>query len=131
MIHRCEDPKVRSYKYYGAEGIRVCKAWHSFATFRTWALSHGYAPGLTIERVDNDGDYTPKNCTWVTQSHQRRNTSRAIFLTAWGESKHMAEWVEDPRCQVTYAVLKERIKLGWKPERAISTPLLTKGGKPR
>jgi hypothetical protein len=131
MIHRCENPKVRSYKYYGAEGIRVCEEWHDFHTFQTWAISHGYEDSLTIERIDNDEDYTPENCEWVPQKQNNRNTRRAIFLTAWKETKHMAEWVEDSRCSVSYPVLQARIRLGWHPEQAISMPLLTKGGKPR
>jgi hypothetical protein len=68
MRRRCRDPKNANYPRYGGRGIQVCHAWDDFAAFLTWALAHGWKPGLTIDRINNDGDYTPDNCRWV--SHQ-------------------------------------------------------------
>lgn len=77
MRQRCVNPKNISYPRYGARGITVCPEWRHFAPFQTWALANGYQQGLTIDRIDNDGPYTPENCRWVTplvQRHNRRDT---------------------------------------------------------
>lgn len=78
MISRCENPRNNRYSSYGARGIRVCSAWrHDFTTFRDWALSHGYADNLTIDRVDNNGNYEPGNCQWLSLSENTRKARLA------------------------------------------------------
>jgi hypothetical protein len=75
MLSRCENPKVKCFKYYGAKGRTVCSSWHKASTFITWAQTHGYRDDLTIDRIDNDGNYEPGNCRWVTfiqNIHNRR-----------------------------------------------------------
>ena len=78
MKNRCYNPKNRAYKNYGQRGIAVCNEWvNSYVSFRDWALTNGWEKGLTIDRRNNDGNYNPENCRWVTsfvQSHNRRNT---------------------------------------------------------
>lgn len=64
----------QDYKFYGAKGVSVCEEWTKyFQSFYDWATSHGYAPGLTIERIDVYGNYEPKNCTWIPLSEQWKN----------------------------------------------------------
>lgn len=73
MRHRCTNPKAVSYKYYGARGIGVGPEWERFCDFKEWALGHGYASHLTIDRRNNDKGYCPRNCKWSTRAEQSRN----------------------------------------------------------
>lgn len=80
MIRRCEVKKERSYSAYGARGISVCKSWHNCRTFYKWALKNGYTSNLTLERIDVNGNYCPKNCTWIPLNMQCWNTTRSIGI---------------------------------------------------
>lgn len=71
MKQRCNNPKRKDFKNYGARGIRVC--WDSLKKFKNWALANGYAPGLEIDRIDNNGNYEPGNCRFVSHSVNNRN----------------------------------------------------------
>lgn len=73
MIDRCRNPNNKSYKYYGARGIKVCEDWSDFREFHLWAEESGYSEDLTIERKDVDGDYHPSNCEWIPFSDQAKN----------------------------------------------------------
>lgn len=82
MIKRCNDPADKSYSAYGGRGIKVCDEWLSINNFVTWAENSGYRPGLSLDRIDNDGDYSPDNCRWSTHSEQmknRRSFSRSLL----------------------------------------------------
>lgn len=73
MRGRCSNPHNKDYEYYGGRGITVCGEWDDYINFERWALSHGYSDGLSIDRINNDGNYEPSNCRWATAHEQRIN----------------------------------------------------------
>lgn len=73
MKERCINPNHKNYALYGGRGISICDEWQSAEAFISWALANGYKDGLSIERLNNDGNYEPSNCLWVTMSTQARN----------------------------------------------------------
>ena len=74
MRYRCYNENNCNYKYYGARGINVCKAWNEkFTYFYYWAIGHGYKKGLVLDRINNNGDYTPENCRFVTKRVSSEN----------------------------------------------------------
>lgn len=91
MKQRCANPKSKDFKYYGAKGVSVCAEWEDFETFFYWAMSHGYKDGLTIERIDNGGDYCPNNCKWIPKHRQNSNTSRTKRYVMYGKVFTLAE----------------------------------------
>lgn len=121
MKDRCYRPKNSHYYCYGAKNIAVCDEWRSdFKTFYDWAMSHGYEEGLTLDRIDNDGNYCPENCRWVPYIKQMQNTSRNVYLTYDGRTLCVSEWSRI--MNINKATLESRIKKGWDLERALTTP---------
>lgn len=74
MHSRCVDKTNTSFEFYGAKGIRVSDTWTQFSPFYAWAISHGYAKGLEIDRVDSGGHYTPENCRWIEKAENIRRS---------------------------------------------------------
>lgn len=74
MKQRCYNTKSKWFKHYGQRGIKMCEEWKTdFMCFYNWAINNGYVKGLSIERVENDGDYCPSNCTWIPLRDQSKN----------------------------------------------------------
>lgn len=126
MKCRCYNKNHPAYPNYGGRGITICDEWrHDFSAFHDCAMSHGYADGLTIERIDNDGNYTPDNCRWATRFEQSQNTRRNRIIEMDGERKTLAEWAR--QYNLNYCTVISRInKHGWTPEKALKTPPLKK-----
>jgi len=75
MKQRCLNPNVKQFKNYGGRGIIICPEWtNDYIAFRDWSLSNGYKEGLQINRINNDGNYEPSNCRWITNGENLRNT---------------------------------------------------------
>ena len=117
MHYRCKA-KTSAGKDYAKRGINVCKEWGSFDPFYTWAMQHGYSDGLTIDRIDVNGPYSPDNCRWVSIKEQQRNKRNTIYITVGGETVNLKEYCE--RNGLTYITVYYRIfKLGWTVEEAV------------
>ena len=127
MKMRCENPNAISYKRYGAKGVSVCSEWGSFVGFRDWALVNGYAENLTIERIDNNGNYEPSNCRWATPKEQQNNTSYNRRYTHNGETLTVMQWAE--KMGVSPNMLYKRLLRGWDFEKALTTKTLRNWGK--
>jgi hypothetical protein len=88
MKRRCYGVHASGYERYGGRGITVCKEWkNDFQAFYDWAMSHGYSDGLTIDRIDVNGNYEPSNCRWETLQNQQRNRRNTILIEDNGELK--------------------------------------------
>lgn len=92
ILDRCNNPNSKAYKNYGGRGISVCKSWSE--SFESFIRDVGYPPGkgYSLDRINNDGDYSPGNVRWATQLEQSRNTRRNILITYKGEIKVLKDW---------------------------------------
>jgi TnpA family transposase len=96
MKQRCGNKNNRWYKDYGGRGIKIYPEWtDNYLTFRDWALSNGYADNLTIDRIDNNGNYEPSNCRWADKETQSSNQRRNIYLTYNNETKTVTQWAKE------------------------------------
>lgn len=94
MRRRCNNQSSSSYQRYGGRGISVCDEWNNFETFYRWAISNGWADGLSIDRIDNDRGYSPDNCRFASRKEQSRNRSTNVPITVNGITKLQIEWAE-------------------------------------
>ena len=117
MKQRCLNENNRQYKYYGGRGIKVCDEWLEFEQFYCWAMVNGYNDTLTLDRVNVDGNYEPKNCRWVDMKTQQNNTRRNHQITYNGKTQTLAQWSEE--LNIKYQTLRDRIfRYRWSVERA-------------
>lgn len=119
---RCKDKRRKDYKNYGGRGIKVCKEWiEDPFSFYNWAENNGYKEGLTIDRIDVDGNYCPGNCRWVTRKENCRNTRRPKkYIEYKGTIKTLGEWADE--LGISYDTLLGRLREGWSVERAFEFP---------
>lgn len=123
MRGRCQNPNRPKYRMYGARGISVCDEWQTFANFLKWAVANGYQDNLTIDRIDNDGNYCPENCRWATVLEQNHNRSCTLKVLFAGEIRTVSE--VSSITGMSYYLLRSRLKTGMDIETAITTPLMT------
>jgi len=131
MKQRCYNPNNPEYKNYGGRGIKICPEWlnkeqahgahnssKGFVAFREWALSHGYADNLTIERKDINGNYCPENCTWIPRSEQFFNRTDTHYVTYRGETKSLGKWCKE--LKMDYQAVRGKLRYGSSVEEAFS-----------
>lgn len=118
------SPNSPKRKYYSDRGIGICDDWlgeDGIKNFFDWALNHSnYSEELTLERIDVNKGYSPDNCTWITMSEQRKNTTASHWLEFNGEKKILADWERDTG--INRKTIINRIERGWSVERALTTP---------
>lgn len=114
MIARCYKKYDKAYKNYGGRGIVICEEWlnqeNGFINFYNWAMENGYQENLTIDRKDNDGNYEPDNCRWVTGKVQSNNRRSNNLITIDGITKNITQWAEE--YNLCYSTIKSRINRG-------------------
>lgn len=93
---RCYNLNDHKYSNYGGRGIEVCDEWrNNFQAFYDWSINNGYKEGLTIDRIDVDGDYEPNNCRWVDQKTQQNNRRNNTRLTYNGKTQTISQWASE------------------------------------
>ncbi len=96
MKQRCYNVKNPNYKHYGARGIKICDEWlNDSRKFYKWAEENGYNDSLTIDRIDVNGNYEPRNCRWTTMKIQENNRTNNRKITLNGETKTVSQWAEE------------------------------------
>lgn len=119
MKSRCNNKTDDHYPTYGGRGIVVCDEWlHDFMSFYNWSVNNGYHKGLTIDRIDVNGNYEPNNCRWSTRKQQARNRRSNRNYTINGETHCLSEWCEI--YNIKYATVLNRLnKLNWSINQAL------------
>lgn len=119
MIRRCTDERRKRYCSYGGRGIRICERWMKFENFLE---DMGERPkGLTLDRIDNNGDYCKENCRWATYKEQANNTRNNRIICFKGEKKNISQWGE--HIGIRPCTLHARLKAGWSVKKCLTTKL--------
>lgn len=117
MIQRCTNPNNFQFKNYGGRGIKVCDNWMTAKNFIDWAFDNGYEHGLSIDRIDVNGNYEPDNCRWITMRMQHSNKRSNIIIEYKGVKKTLRQWSNITG--TNHETLRRRLKEGWGTERAL------------
>lgn len=119
MKSRCLNPNNKRHKFYFDKGITVCDEWkNDFMNFYNWAINNGYRDNLTIDRINNNGNYEPKNCRWATITEQNNNQSNNIRIK-YNESEYTLSELSKIY-NIKRATLYDRIKRGWTIDEALN-----------
>lgn len=120
MNSRCYDPEHDSFKHYGGRGVSVCERWKVFDNFYI-DMADGQFPGCQLDRIDNDGDYTPDNCRWVTARENSRNRRDNRMIETSSGAECLASAAE--RYGIQADVLRKRLEAGWDSTDALTEPV--------
>lgn len=122
MRERCKRETHKHFKDYGGRGVSVCTEWESFDIFKEWAIANGYIDGLTLDRIDCNGNYEPKNCRWATMKEQARNKRNNHRVTVEGRTMTLSE------CAEQYSIPMSTIRWREQHNRDIITGARMDGG---
>jgi len=118
MMDRCFNPKNYSFSHYGGRGITVCERWQTLDNFIS---DMGPRPeGMSIDRINNDGPYSPENCRWATNKEQGRNRRDNRNVTIDGRTLTVTGWAEV--MGIKYPTVRQRLRKGWSVEKALTLP---------
>lgn len=120
MRDRCLNPRARAYPSYGGRGITICPEWGDAGQFYA-DMGPRPSPAHSLDRIDNDGPYSPENCRWATPTDQQRNTRGNRLITFAGRTLPMSVWCEETGLK--HSTLWERLRRGWSVERALTQKL--------
>jgi len=122
MKQRCFGTTYKDYPQWGGRGITVCDEWKDdYSAFKEWALSHGYADGLSLDRIDVNGNYEPGNCRWADWHTQAKNRTNSMNFEVNGELKNLVDLAAE--YGIKYGTLYQRVHLyEWPIEKALLTP---------
>lgn len=120
MRRRCNSKACRGYKRYGGRGIKVTDRWDDFWVF-VQDMGKKPSPSHTLDRIDNNGDYTPENCRWALPIEQANNRRDNINLTVDGVTKSIMQWAHE--LGVDHTTLRVRLRYGWSDEDIIRKPI--------
>lgn len=123
MLQRCENLNSDKYRHYGGRGIVVCERWHDFTNFYEDMGEKPYR--CSLDRIDNDGPYSPENCRWATRTVQNKNRRSNVVVEYQGETLCLKDWAS--RLDMDYETLRQRIqRYGWSVEKAFTYPIQPK-----
>jgi hypothetical protein len=122
MLQRCQNPGNSNFPRYGGRGIYVCEHWMRFADFYA-DMGDRPSPVHSLDRIDNDGPYSPDNCRWTTVSEQNKNKRRSTpkgrrLITAFGQTMNLAQWSR--KTGLPFGTIRTRLKRGWHAEKALT-----------
>lgn len=119
MKRRCYNPQCKAHKNYGGRGIKIYEKWiNDFNSFYEWSLRNGWKKGLSIDRIDVNGDYEPNNCRWVNNLVQQNNKRNNKYLTYRDETHTEAEWSRI--LNIPVGTIADRIRRGYPIERILN-----------
>lgn len=123
MVTRCERVNSKYYPHYGGRGIKICERWRKDFLAFVADMGPSYQRGLTLERIDFDGDYSPENCRWATLIEQARNKRDTFWVEYKGKRMSLPDAVEK-YSTVSYKTVADRIRrYGWSVEQALLIPI--------
>jgi hypothetical protein len=125
LKNRCDNPKNKKYHRYGKRGIMVCKRWQVFENFLA-DMGRKPLPHLSVERINNDGNYEPENCKWGTPTEQARNSSTSMQMDYMGKTRALSEIVELSGTDLGYHTVKWRLYRGWTLHQSLTLPKFSK-----
>lgn len=123
MMTRCgylKGAKPHEVKRYIGRGITICEEWRDYPAFEKWALTHGWERGLQIDRIDNDGNYEPSNCRFVTAERNSNNRSSCLMVKYHGKTMTLKDAYIASGSTINYKTVNSRVRIGWEVTRALT-----------
>ena len=120
MKQRCYNKNCKDYSEYGNRGIIIYQEWlNDYTNFHSWALNNGYKEGLYIDRINNNGNYEPSNCRWISNKENTNNTRKNNHILYKNKIYTIQQFAEF--CKISRTTLVSRLKLGWNLDKIVKT----------